>query len=112
ALDENAKEIARTVAFALGRAREQLHERVDALDKGQREAFDALILSDVARQLWDDVQQIECPACASPATVEGENTMEGEPDFDKDGEVAGFVAWVQFIAHSLRCTACGLKLEN
>jgi hypothetical protein len=112
ALDENAKAISQKVAFAVGRAKQRYHQRVDALDPGHREGFDAVVLSEVERQLADDIQQLECPACASPATIQGENYVEAEPAFGKEGDIEGVDAWIEFHARSFKCGACGLELQG
>lgn len=53
-------------------------------------------------------KEVSCPACQSPAAIDGEFMSETKPFFDGEN----FCTKATYLASSVKCSACGLKLNS
>jgi hypothetical protein len=78
---------------------------------------DALLLAIAGSYAPEKYEQtlLACPACSTPALVEGTIDVDWEPDWDyADGEsyIVGAYPEVTIFPQRLECRACGLHLEG
>ena len=110
-LDEDSAEVARTVAAKLAAAQMHYEQRVRLLSKEEATMLSAVVEAEVKRRSGPDAIAIICPACAAPVLLEGENTLDWEPEYDQDG-VSGASPWVKFSGGNLLCETCDLELDG
>jgi hypothetical protein len=111
-LDQNAARVHQVVELKLSTAKQHFLASFGGLEQNVRDVV-IRVVSGRAMPLEENQASIDCPACGSRAVATGTNTVEvGDPDFGSDGQVEGTNSWLEFVAFSLDCPACGLHLDN
>jgi hypothetical protein len=98
----------------LAAARAEFVARHGGLADAGREALVLAIAGSYAPEKYEQTL-LACPACSTPALVEGTISVDWEPDWDyADGEsyIAGAYPEVTIFPQTLECRACGLHLEG
>jgi hypothetical protein len=108
-LDETSAEAVRVTTAKIAAARMRYDQRRLVLGEGQAASLDALLEAEVQRQSDEESFIVDCPACGTRALLCGENSLEWEPEYDREGPT-GASPWIQFVGHYLACQACGLEL--
>jgi hypothetical protein len=107
-LDKQRDEVAHRVADRRAKAREDWEVTFKRLGVDGANALRSLADGHVYR---DDEEEVDCPACTSPAVAEGRLEVEEVPDYDHDG--VSSVSLVPFLEiGALRCLACGFWLDG
>lgn len=114
-LDREHEALDERVRRTLGDARRAFEERFSRMDPSWRaEVINLIVSSYDAASI--DRQLRACPACGSPAAVEGWLEPDWNVDFEKsDGEVYAVGAslnGVSFAPKEMDCRACGLRLSG
>jgi hypothetical protein len=92
-------------------ARLRFEERFGSFPEAEREAI-AELLIEGADVYGEEAQRVLCPACSSWAVLHGTITVEGEPEYDREGGVESVSYNGEFTPDSLKCPACGLELTG
>lgn len=98
----------------LAAARAAFAVRYTSLDDDGRDALVLAIAGSYAPKKYEQTL-LACPACSTPALVEGTIDVDWQPDWDyADGEsyIAGAYPEVTIFPQRLECRACGLRLEG
>ena len=83
------------------------------LDLARQESLlDAAAAWREAEDRGPDWVEVECPACRTKAEGGGDLDDFGEPDWDRDGEICGWIGNIKTILTVVRCRACGLTLTG
>ena len=95
-------------------ARSEFKQRVGDLADEAREALLHAIEAAYAPEKYEQTL-VPCPACSTPALIEGTIDVDWEADWEfKDGEVYAVGAYpeVTIFPQTLDCRACGLRLRG
>lgn len=107
-LDQLASELQHRVEEKLAKSRTEFERRFGKESAEIREAVLSVLSNSRDWQLTPEAFPHDCPACGSPALIEGTNSV--ETDWDTHSESPIETVW--FTASQLRCEACHLVLNG